>query len=115
MKIKVNSNITEFERDQPRHSNLTPNKTYSVIGIEFECYRIVNDDFEPILYPKELFEIIDPSYPNSWVRTELDDGEYYIEPLEFSEIGFFEDYFEGSAEAIGIYKSYLENSELKDK
>lgn len=115
MKIKANPNVNKLKDEETSHPHLTPNKTYSVIGIDFECYRVVNDDFEPILYPKELFEIIDPSYPNNWVRAEFDDGEYYIEPPEFSEVGFFEDYFEGCTEAIGIYKSYLEKSGIRDK
>lgn len=113
MKIKANFDIRDLKDGQSRHPHLTPNKIYSVIGIEFDCYRIVNDEIEPILYPKKLFEVVDFSYPSNWIRTEFDDGEYYIEPPEFSEVGFFEDYFEGNSEAISIYIRYLEKNGLK--
>lgn len=107
MKIKANSDIKPSKNEESCHPHLTPSKTYSVIGIEFDSYRIVNDKLEPVLYAKELFEVIESSYPSDWIKTEFDDGEYYIEPPEFSEIGFFEDYFEGSSETIDIYKRYL--------
>ena len=108
MKVKSHQNVNKLPDSESCHPNLSPDTTYMVIGIEHECYRIVNDSLEPVLYPKDIFDVIDPNYPESWVRTEFDDGEYYVEPPEFSGVGFFEDYFDGVDSAISIYRHYLE-------
>ena len=112
MKIRAIPDIYERTGRESPNLLLTANRVYSVVSIESECYRIINDRLEPCLYPKELFEVVDPSYPCSWVKTEYDEGEYYIEPFEFSAVGFFEDYFDGDSRAIEIYNNYLKSNGL---
>jgi len=73
----------------------------------------VNDNNEPILYPKYMFDVVDPEYPSSWVKSSYDDGEYYIEPSEFSEAGFFEDYFDGVSKAVSAYDHYIDKNKLR--
>lgn len=107
MKIKTHKNVNDLPDSESCHPYLTPNTIYTVIGIDDEFYRIVDDSFEPVLYPKEVFDVIDPNYPDSWVKTEYEDGEYYIEPPELSSSGFFEDYFDGVEQAVLAYKNYL--------
>ncbi len=113
MKIKTHFNVNELPDTESCNPGLTPNHNYIVIGIDYENYRIVNDDFEPILYPKNIFDVIEPNYPDYWVKTEFDDGEYYIDPPEFSGIGFFEDYFDGVSKVILIYNKYLKINGIK--
>ncbi len=108
MKVKSHLDVNNLPDSETCHPNLSPNTVYTVIGIDNENYRLVNDSCEPILYPKEIFDVIDETYPNNWVRTNFDDGEYYIDPPEFSEIGFFEDYFDGVEKALLAYKAYLQ-------
>lgn len=112
MQIKANPDVNACTGLRSCNLHLTPGRVYTVVGIEAEYYRVISDNLEPILYAKELFEIIDPSYPSEWIRREFDDGEYYIEPLEFSGVGFFEDYFEGDEKAKDIYSSYLKSNFL---
>ncbi len=112
MKIKAISDIYSRAGRERCNLRLTANNVYTVLGIDAECYRVINDSHEPILYPKELFDVIDQSYPDSWIRTEYDDGEYYIDPPEFSGAGFFEDYFDGDERAIQIYSAYLKSNGL---
>lgn len=38
---------------------LTNNKVYSVISVEKEWYRIIDDSGDDYLYPPELFEIVE--------------------------------------------------------
>jgi hypothetical protein len=78
-----------------------------VIGINHEDYRVVNDICEPILYPKYLFEVVDPAVPESWIREEYGPDEYYIDPPELSRPGFYEDYFDGKPEARKIFAQFL--------
>ena len=92
---------------------LTPHKDYQVIGISFDSYRIIDDLDEPVLYPKDLFSIIDDNIPKHWIRDDGEDGDYYIDPPEFSEPGFYEDLFDGKQYAVKRYKRYLKLNGLK--
>jgi len=38
---------------------LTQGKTYNVISIEYDCYRIIDDTDEDYLYPTRAFEKIE--------------------------------------------------------
>ena len=113
MKVKSHSDIKNLPGDESCHPNLSPKCVYSVIGIDFDSYRVVNDDNEPVLYPKSMFDIVEADYPSTWIKSVFDDGEYYIEPPEFSEIGFFEDYFDGVKEAVSVYNYYLDKNDLR--
>lgn len=42
------------------NTDLTPHQSYVVIGIEADDYRILNDYGHPYLYPKDIFEIVNP-------------------------------------------------------
>lgn len=113
MKVKSHSYVNSFPRDESCHPHLSPECIYSVIGIEPDDYRIVNDINEPILYSKDMFDVVDPKYPETWIKSDYGDGELYIEPRELSEIGFYEDYFEGVAEAVSTYNCYLDENNLR--
>ncbi|AID58011.1 hypothetical protein Geob_3908 [Geotalea daltonii FRC-32] len=107
MKVKAKQEVHNHILDQFDNKNIKPNETYDVIGIDHDCFRIVDQVGDPILYPKYLFEIIDSSIPQSWIRKEYEADEYYIDPPEFSEPGFYEDLFDGDSKAIDIYEKYL--------
>lgn len=115
MKVIANKDVNDLSDEESRHTRLTPEKIYLVIGIDDESYRIVDDCFEPTLYRKELFDVLETGYPESWIKTEYEDGEYYIEPPELSGIGFYEDYFDGVESAVLAYKNYLKGNGIKIK
>ena len=75
---------------------MTIGKVYEVLAIEYDCYRILNDNQEPCLYDSDQFEITDDSEPDFWVEhTETDeDGniEKSFGPLAWQNNYFFEDY-----------------------
>lgn len=107
MKVKSHSDVNNLPGSETCHPDLSPNTVYTVIGIDNENYRVANDSYEPILYPKIIFDVIDGTCPDNWVRVNFDDGEYYIDPPEFSGVGFFEDYFDGVEKVVLTYKNYL--------
>ena len=84
-----------------------------MIGVDDIYYRVINDSDEPVLYGKDAFDVIDPHVPEHWIRRDYSDGEFYLNPPEFSEVGFFEDYFDGKQDAVDKYKSYLISNDLK--
>lgn len=95
--------IAKFRRKNPRYSDLTPQQTYAVIGIEADDFRILNDQGHPYLYPSRLFDVIDPSEPEDWVTEFGDDGERYAYPLPLNSCGFFEDFFDKKTETVAIF------------
>jgi len=109
MKVKSIDNVNEagMKLDGSCQPNLSSNKIYFVVGLDDQNYRLIDDINEPILYRKELFEVIDESIPSNWVRVDYDDGEYYIDPPELSVTGFYEDYFDGNAVAIKKFNRYM--------
>ena len=74
-----------------KSNSLTYGKSYEVIGIEADSFRIVNDFNDPCLYEPSIFEISDPTEPPFWVSSLGDDGERYAYPSSWSSSGFFED------------------------
>ena len=42
------------------YGDLINEKAYECLGIEFECYRIIDESDEDYLYPIDEFEIIEP-------------------------------------------------------
>ncbi len=90
------------------HSGLTQGRTYVVVGVDDQHYRVMDDAGEPILFPKELFSVVDGTIPSGWVRVEYDDGEYHIDPLETSGVGFYEDYFDRDERAVAAFNRAYE-------
>jgi len=73
-------------------NSLTYGKSYEVIGIEADNFRIVNDLNDPCLYEASDFEISDPKEPLFWVSSFGEEGERYAYPDSWNSPGFFEDF-----------------------
>ena len=73
-------------------ASLTAGQKYTVLGIEADSYRILNDQSEPCLYDPTVFLVIDSSEPDFWVSNSGDDGERYAYPPEWNHAGYFEDW-----------------------
>lgn len=83
-------------------------KTYLCVGIEYGGYRIVNDDGEPVLYSKKWFGKIE-HYPPNWVKTQYNDGQYYIYPPELQERYFFEKWFDRDPVILRRFGDYIDS------
>ena len=90
----------KLKRKSERYPDLTAGQVYSVIGIEADDYRLLNDRGKPFLYPNRLFVIVDLSEPRDWVSEIGQDGERYAYPRSLNACGFFEDFFEGKKKAV---------------
>jgi hypothetical protein len=86
------------------YRDLTVGNVYMVIGIEGDDFRIISDEGLPYLYPTALFEVTDSTEPADWLTEYGDDGRRYSYPPEIAAAGFFEDYFEGKAEAATVFR-----------
>jgi hypothetical protein len=82
---------------------LTAGALYVVIGMEADHYRLLNDRGEPCLYGPEQFEIVNAEEPADWVVEVGEDGERYAYPPALNAVGFFEDYFDGDADAQATF------------
>lgn len=95
------------------YQDLTLGNTYHIIGIEADEFRIINDEGQPYLYPPTLFSIVDENEPTDWVTEYGEDGERYAYPPELGQVGFFEDYFDGDAKTIVVFRQYLARQRVR--
>lgn len=93
MRVRVRHDFLERAKDGRVHSGLQPGAAYYVLQADDESYRVVNRRGEPVLYPKELFDLVDPAVSAGWQRREYDDGEYFLEPATLGRPGFYEEWF----------------------
>jgi hypothetical protein len=95
--------IVKLCERSPDYPDLTPDQPYVVLGIEADDFRILNDQGRPYLYPHEIFTVVDPREPEDWVSELGADNERYAYPRLLNQGGFFEDYFDGKAEAVATF------------
>jgi len=86
---------------------LQQGKKYLLLEITADCYRVINNNNDPILYPKKWFSIVD-EHIEGWVKIEYEDGEYNISPKQLSDRYFYEDWFDGHIENIEKLKKYID-------
>lgn len=108
MKVRAKSTVNDRLIDESIHPHLSPGREYFVVGIDDGYYRLVNNNFEPVLYPKALFEVIESEIPEGWVKEEYADGEFHVGPPDLSRPGFYEDYFDGEPATVKAFKEYCE-------
>lgn len=93
MRIRARADLRSRITDGRLHQSITPLEAYCVIEVDHENYRVMDDKGEPILYPKALFKVVDPSIPPGWQLDEYEDGEFHLRPTEMAAPGFYEDFF----------------------
>lgn len=82
---------------------LTAGQKYTVLGIEADDFRILDDQGRPYLYPAASFTVVDPREPSDWINESGEDRERYAYPPPLNDIGFFEDFFDGRAAVIAAF------------
>ena len=90
--------------------SLAQGNEYDLIGIETDCYRIIDESGEPTLFPKAYFLEDKVSPPVDWIYRKYEDEEYEYNMPQFSERGFFEDYADNVREAVEAIIEYKEKS-----
>ncbi len=108
--MRVRANL---RANQTQH--LTSGTVYTVIGLDHDSFRVLNDNGEPIIYAKEMFDVIDSDVPSDWVWERYTDDEYYANPPELSVRGFYEDLFDRNPKAQAIFEKYLQRIEEEKK
>jgi hypothetical protein len=93
MRVRVRADFKARIRDGRLHTGISPLEEYFAIEVNHEEFRIIDDLGEPILYPKELFEVVDPSLPPGWQFLERPHGEYHLGPTKTLVRGLYEDFF----------------------
>lgn len=95
--------IVELREKNSLCTDVTAGQHHAVLGTEADDYRIINDAGRPYLYPAALFTVRDAREPEDWVSAVGEDGERYAYPAAMNEPGFFEDFFDGSSEAVKTF------------
>ena len=92
MRIRRRKDYRSRITDGRLHSSIPADREIFVIGVDDQCYRIIDICGEPILFPKKLFDVIDATVPSGWSFQEYEDLEFHLEPIATSRPGFFEDW-----------------------
>lgn len=118
MKVKcINNKISNKEKI---YTNLTLNKDYIVLAIEFYdkeisifsnsigdyiLYRIEDNDglVKPI--PSKLFTITSGKLPECWISYRDDDECYSMLPKEWAKTSFWEDFYNDDYKTLEVFKS----------
>jgi len=88
------------EDDEGCAVHLVLGRTYEVLGIEADDYRVLTDadarfnPNDPVLYSSSVFAVLDPAEPSFWISELGADGERYAYPACWAG-HFFEDYHNG--------------------
>jgi len=114
MKVKARKYIHDRLFDESEHRELSVGEVYEVVGLDSASFRVINDKDEPILYPKGLFDVIDPAIPADWITKTVDDVSY-TDPPECAARGFYEDYFDGIQAAVQTFDAFKERSSIGSK
>ncbi len=116
MKVRAKPEVHDHVFDEYDNQCLEPKKVYEVIGLSSKYFRVIDESGEPIFYPKYLFDIIDSTIPDWWIKEDFKEDDYYfINPPELSRREFYEDYFDHKPEAIEIFEKFLVSYGLKTK
>jgi hypothetical protein len=116
MRVLTKPNILDISSDESPRYRLTPNAEYFVLSISNDYLRVIDDDGEPILYPKNIFQVCEDTLPPDWQFDEGVEGDYYLDPKQTAAPGFYENYFgsdgdiEAQANAHRVLREVLEET-----
>ena len=86
---------------------LSPHLFYRVLEVTPSDYRLLDDDVDPVLYEKNLFQVVDPAVPEDWVTKEYGESkERYAQSSQLDRY-IWEDYHDGVPGAVAAVKAYL--------
>jgi len=111
MKVKARKYVHDRLFDDSEHRGLSAGDVYDVVGLDDANFRVIDDDDQPFLYSKGLFDVIDPTIPAEWITKTVDDVSY-IDPPECAERGFYEDYFDGVQTAVRTFDAFRKRSSI---
>ena len=106
MRIRARADMKSLITDGRLNQGIEPLEEYVVIEINSEYYRVVNDNGEPILYKKPLFEVIDRRIPAAWEMVEYEDGDYFLNPVGVGGPGFYEAFFFSSGDRAAFVETH---------
>lgn len=94
MLLKARPNLHDPLPDGRTIPSVTVDRLYVAVTVANQEFRIVDDSGEPILVPRDRFDILDDWIPSNWDR--IEDGDWWSRcPLECSSPGFFERWHDG--------------------
>lgn len=115
MKVKAKTIVHDRLFDESEHRGLSVGAVYDVVGLDSKNFRVIDDNDQPFLFRKTLFEIVDPCVPDDWITETFGDDEYYVDPPECAEKGFYQDYFDGIEAAVEKFEAFRKRSALPHK
>ena len=118
--MKVKCIYKKVDNQEKVYINLTPNKEYIVLAIEFYnkdisifskfigdyvLYRIEDDDGIVKPLPSKLFDITSNQLPRGWITYRDNDECYSIISGEWAKPSFWEDFYNDEYNALAAFES----------
>lgn len=98
--------VTAVVSKKAKGDALIQGNDYPVIGIHDEYYCIVDEEGEPIMYPKCYFIDCKIGPQEGWVFRHFEGGEYWYYPPEFDQTSTIELFHDGDPEAIRLFGEF---------
>jgi hypothetical protein len=101
------------EEPWPSDGWLTVSREYEVLCLFIDAsrgilLRLMSDNkTTPALFSAKLFEITEPTIPHNWIVTKGKLGDYSLGPKAWSDVGFWERFFDGEDEAVVIFREQV--------
>lgn len=127
MKVKCKKN--KIYSKEKIYNNITINKEYIVLAIEFYnreisifsnsigdyiLYRIEDDEGSVCLLPSKLFVVTSGELYRNWIMSYENEESYSILPREWANSEFWEEFYDDEYNAKSIFKSVRDNIYLDE-
>ena len=100
-------------RDDLAMSGLRRGKEYVVLGLDDQYFRVLNNEEEPVLFPRSAFIVLDDHVPEDWVWRRYSDGQFLANPPEMASRGFYDAFFDRKKWALTALAGYLKRAGIK--
>ncbi len=108
MKVRCIQILDESGNPAERSGWARLGAVYHVLGIWIEPeqtrLRLIGEQPTPALYQPEMFDVVSTIIPVTWVITSPKRGYFSLGPSAWSRAGFWEEYFDGDAEARACFE-----------
>jgi hypothetical protein len=113
MKVRCIKLLNSRGQEVTTSSVLKIGRIYDALSISIDesgngVYVRIHGGKQPSVHPLSQFDIVDPSIPRNWGVHGRSSGGIFLGPLSWSEIGFWEKYFDGDQKARTDFEAEVE-------
>jgi hypothetical protein len=105
MIVRAKPDVNQMLRCEREHQGIRPGDVLIVIEYSEEYVRLLDRDADPVLYPLNEFDILDPTIPERWTKR-VCDGQFRAFPPEYAGY-FFEQYHDHEPATVAAFHATI--------